>query len=81
MKVNSDHVMKLYDVYENKWLKIMVIEYCNGGTLSEEILRRNRIPQKEAIEVIKQIILGIAVIYSLIIGNAQIKYNSQRFEN
>lgn len=44
MKVNSDHVMKLYDVYENKWLKIMVIEYCNGGTLSEEILRRNRIP-------------------------------------
>lgn len=52
--------MKLYDVYQNKWLKIMVIEYCNMGTLSEEILRRNRIPQKEAIEVIKQIILGVA---------------------
>ncbi len=34
MRVHSDHVMKLFDVYENKWLKIMVIEFCNGGTLS-----------------------------------------------
>lgn len=52
--------MKLYDVYENKWLKIMVIEYCNGGTLSQEITHRNRIPEKEAVEILKQIILGIA---------------------
>lgn len=35
MRVHSDHVMKLFDVYENKWLKIMMIEFCNGGTLSQ----------------------------------------------
>jgi hypothetical protein len=34
MKVSSDHVLKLYDNYENKSLKIMAIEYCNGGTLA-----------------------------------------------
>lgn len=61
MQVDSDHVMKCYDVYENKWLKIMIIEYCNGGTLSEEIYKRGRIPEAEAIEVLKQIMLGISV--------------------
>lgn len=66
IKVHSDHVMKLFDVYENKWLKIMVIQFCNGGTLSEEIISRNRIPEKQAIEVVKQIIMGVAVILSII---------------
>ena len=60
MRVESDHVMKLYDVYQNKWLKIMVMEFCNGGTLSEEIIHRNRIPEKQAIDILKQIIIGIA---------------------
>jgi len=46
MKVDSEHVMKLYSVYENKNLKIMVIEYCNGGPLSQELLSRGRIPEK-----------------------------------
>lgn len=68
MRVESDHVMKLYDVYQNKWLKIMVMEFCNGGTLSEEITTRNRIPERQAIDILKQIIIGIAVIYLLIQG-------------
>ena len=68
MRVESDHVMKLYDVYQNKWLKIMVMEFCNGGTLSEEITSRNRIPERQAIDILKQIIIGIAVIYLLIQG-------------
>lgn len=39
----------------------MVIEYCNGGTLAEEIYKKGRLPEKEAIEVLKQIILGVSV--------------------
>lgn len=49
----------------------MVVEYCNGGTLSEEITNRNRIPEKEAIDVLKQIIMGIAVICGIYSGHAQ----------
>lgn len=62
-KVNSDHVMKLFDVFENKWLKIMVVEYCNGDTLANQIMSRKKIPESEAIEILKQIILGISVLY------------------
>jgi serine/threonine protein kinase len=35
MICNSEHVIKCFDVYENKSLKIMVLEYCNGGDLQE----------------------------------------------
>jgi serine/threonine protein kinase len=54
-------VVKCYDIYENKSLKIMIIEFCNGGTLQDEIERKIRIPEKEAVLVLKQIINGIAV--------------------
>lgn len=61
MKCDSPHVMKCYDVYENKDLKIMMIEYCNGGTLSDALAEKGRIPENEAIDFIKQAIFGIAV--------------------
>lgn len=44
-KCNSENLIKCYDVYENKSLKIMVIEYCNGGTLDDEIKSKGRIPE------------------------------------
>lgn len=28
---NSDNVVKCFDVYSNNFLKIIVMEYCNGG--------------------------------------------------
>lgn len=46
MQCDSDNVVRCYDVYENKALKIMIIEYCNGGTLQEEINQKLRIPEK-----------------------------------
>ena len=46
MLCDSPHVMKCYDVYENKDLKIMMIEYCNGGTLSDMLTEKGRIPEK-----------------------------------
>ena len=37
----------------------MVIEFCNKGTLQDEIDNKSRIPEKEAILILKQIINGI----------------------
>ena len=54
--------MKCYDVYENEDLKIMMIEYCNGGTLTRQLLKSEKVfTEKEAVDIIKQIIFGIAV--------------------
>lgn len=43
--LKSDHIMKCFDVYENKCMKIMMIEYCNGGTLYDIILKKGRISE------------------------------------
>ena len=42
----------------------MVIEYCNGGTLQQQIDTKFKIPEKEAILILKQIINGIAELHS-----------------
>ena len=44
MICESDNVVKCYNVYENKALKIIVMEFCNGGELQQEIRRKVRIP-------------------------------------
>lgn len=64
MLCNSENLIKCFDIYENKSLKIMVIEYCNGGTLQQEIRNKHRIPEKQAILILKQIINGIAELHS-----------------
>lgn len=77
MLCNSDNVIRCFDVYENKSLKIMIIEFCNGGTLQSEIDVKKRIPEKEAILILKQIINGIAVFFDITTGNASAPYHTQ----
>jgi serine/threonine protein kinase len=37
MKLDCDHIIKCYDIYENKELKIIVTDYFSGGTLTSKI--------------------------------------------
>jgi serine/threonine protein kinase len=48
----------------------MVIEYCNGGTLESEIMARRRIPENEAIAILKQLIIGLSVNYFINLGTS-----------
>lgn len=41
------------------------MEYCNEGTLDEFIEKHKKIPEKEAIMILKHILNGIAVILRL----------------
>jgi serine/threonine protein kinase len=66
MTCDSENIIKCYDVYQNQWLKVMVIEYCNGMTLQEEINEKKRIPEKEAIFIMRQLINGVAVRLNLL---------------
>lgn len=42
---NSPNLVKCLDVYENADLKIIVTEYCNGGTLFDFIEQKKRVPE------------------------------------
>lgn len=39
----------------------MIVEYCSGGTLADLLAEKGRLPEKEAIDYIKQIVFGISV--------------------
>jgi len=38
-----------------------VLEYCNGKTLEEYLKKKKKIPEEEAVAILRQIINGLAV--------------------
>ena len=60
-KCDSPNVVRCISVLQSKDIKLIVMEYCNRGDLLQEINKRGRIPEREAVPIIKQIINGIAV--------------------
>ena len=58
---NSPHVVKCYDIVENKRYKIFVMEYCNRGSLQDELRKKKAYPVNDALAILKQIILGLSV--------------------
>lgn len=60
---NLDHpnIVKLYELFEDSKNYYLVTEYCNGGELFDRIKRLNFFTEKQAADLMKQI-LG-AVVY------------------
>ena len=60
---HSPNLIKLLDVFENDDLKILIIEFCDGRTLADQLKQRSdrRFSEKEAVDIIRHIINGIAV--------------------
>ncbi len=52
---------------------IMVLEFCDGGTLSDVLKKRKHLPEKEAIEVLHQVTLGLDTIHQRGIVHRDIK--------
>lgn len=44
MRFNSPSLLKCYECFENRDLKLMVIEYCENGSLLEKIETVKKIP-------------------------------------
>ena len=38
----------------------MVLEFCNWGSLQDELDKRGHIPEADAVSILKQIILGLS---------------------
>ncbi len=66
---NSPHVIKCYNVKENERYKIFVLEYCNRGSLSDELKVKKAFPIIDALAILKQIIVGLAVKFILNYSN------------
>ena len=61
-RCSSTNLVKCHDVYLNEDIKIIVMEYCNGGTLDEFLTDQGKVSENQAILIIKQILNGISVL-------------------
>ncbi|XP_076328626.1 serine/threonine-protein kinase BRSK2-like isoform X3 [Tachypleus tridentatus] len=57
--IEHPHVLKLYDVYENKKYLYLVLEHVSGGELFDYLLKKRRLPAKEARKFLWQIISAL----------------------
>jgi len=58
---NLDHpnILRLFEVFEDKRNIYLVTEYCNGGELFDEIIKRQRFEEKDAAPIMKQLLSSI----------------------
>ena len=61
----SVHVIKIYESFQNERSKVYVLEYCNQGNLELYLKKRGAFNERDAISVLKQIICGLAVTFSV----------------
>uniref|UniRef100_A0A5S6QS09 non-specific serine/threonine protein kinase n=1 Tax=Trichuris muris TaxID=70415 RepID=A0A5S6QS09_TRIMR len=57
--IDHPYILRLYDVYENRKYLYLVLEHVSGGELFDYLVRKGRLPVKEARKIFRQIICAL----------------------
>ncbi|KAF8472671.1 kinase-like domain-containing protein [Kalaharituber pfeilii] len=57
--IRHPNVLRMYDVWENKYELYLVLEYIDGGDLYDYMISRGRLSEFEAIKIFVQILSGL----------------------
>ncbi|XP_075910442.1 serine/threonine-protein kinase BRSK2-like [Petromyzon marinus] len=71
--IEHPHVLKLYDVYENKKYLYLVLEHVSGGELFDYLVKKGRLTPKEARRFFRQIISALDFCHSHSICHRDLK--------
>jgi len=58
--LDHPHILKMYEMYEDKNKYYIISEYLEGGELFERIIQNDRFSEKDAAKIMKQILSAIA---------------------
>jgi serine/threonine protein kinase len=72
-RINHPNVIKLFEVYENELYVHLVLEYINGGELSNHILSKGAYSEKDASLAIKNVLEALAYCHSKSIVHRDLK--------
>ncbi len=75
------NVIKLHEIIPLKTHTCIITELCDGGDLSKLIKQRRTIPEKEALDILTQIINGYKEIYRFGIVHRDLKPANIFFTN
>ena len=91
--INHQNIIKLYNVVEKDNYKILVMEYCNGGSLHKQLYDylakyRQPFPEKLVQRLMKKILTGVNFLHQngiihrdLKLGNILLKYKNELDKN
>ena len=71
--IRQPHIIKLYEIIETKARIFLIMEYACGGELFDYIVRKDRLPEKEACRFYNQIVSGIEFLHSKGIAHRDLK--------
>ena len=72
-ELDNDHVIKVYQIYEDDYHYLIIMEYCEGGELFNYIVKKQRLSENETAFFYYQIIEGIEYIHSKGIAHRDLK--------
>eukprot|EP01083_Nonionella_stella_P269426 911572_1 len=80
---NHANIVKLYDIFETTHHLYLVIEYCKGGELFDELINctpKGWFSERETSQIIRQIALGIKYMHSKNIVHRDLKLENIIFD-
>ena len=72
-ELDNEHVIKVYQIYEDDNNYLIIMEYCEGGELFNYIVEKQRLSENETAFFYYQIIEGIEYIHSKGIAHRDLK--------
>ena len=61
---DSPYIVNIYDSYQDGKQIVLIIEYINGGELFDAIVKRGSYSEKEAADLIQQVLLGLKILHT-----------------
>ncbi|OHT15340.1 AGC family protein kinase [Tritrichomonas foetus] len=71
--LNHDNIVSLHDFFENDSFYFIVIDYCEGGTIFDYIMKGNQLREPQAATIFKQIVDAIEYCHKKGIAHRDIK--------
>ena len=72
-QLDHPNILKLYEIYTDEKRYYIVTELCKGGELFESILKQGTFSEREAAQIIQQILMAVAYFHDLNIVHRDIK--------
>lgn len=72
-KLNNPYIIKFYDYFSEEGIEMIVMEYIEGISLDDKLLKEKSIDQKEAIKYTHQLLIALSEVHSHKVYHRDIK--------